>query len=321
MTDDVSPQSAKSIKDLLLRAVNVPPIAPKGGHSDTNVYSLGSGFPNYLFRISGTPDGFDLSDFLRRLKNSTVLTPVHLCDRNFGQPLLRGDIKHSDISFQIVSKIPGTSLHDIYFMHYEAALFRGVKPGGTGNDAIKAAEREATLYILKLLNKVPKESLVSFMQDVNYLTEHGIQADIQWGNILFNGDAPPEDQLKLIDVNYVGSSPDQPTEPILNNLSDIIKGRLLYNFKSKLHIQSQLMGTTEEGILETLESKLREAAEEAKLPKTREEAATKMPKERAAFCTLSNITTQLGSSITLGQSPDELKEMLCKITPPLQAHI
>lgn len=151
---------------------------PYASAAYTDVYEI-PGFPGYLLRDAHRR----FRNFKTRLKDTSALTPVFLCERNFGQPVL-----DSGESFQIVRKVEGTTLLALYQQDYDAAITAGL----SDNNANLSAQKT----ILKRLLELPDESFEGLVDQLRYLTEHVIAADPHYGNIVLDD----QKMLHYIDV-------------------------------------------------------------------------------------------------------------------------
>jgi hypothetical protein len=179
-----------TLQDILLRAVE----KPLARNNRTSVYELPAdafeGSDNYLLRARFSVRGIDELSRKRvldkALKTTTSLTPVTLgCGYHFSQPLLgaapveelrspTSTLKDS-VTMELVHKAHGTSL-----MHLQGELSR---------DAYE-----------NKLAELPDETYKTFLQEVLWLTDHGVSIEAGKGDHIYLEERSMPPTLTLIDV-------------------------------------------------------------------------------------------------------------------------
>lgn len=285
--------------------------------SNSRVYSIpDAGFSGYLLRVP-----FD-ARIQSALESSTALYPVHLCNKNVGQILLHSgtDLSFDEVhrGFQIVARIPGTSLQDLVW----AELARRK----TGAAPSVEQEGDARLEVLRMLTKLPARSFENLLNDLHYLTKEGIEADLNPGNLLLDGN-----RIRIIDVRCtptISLKSLHPPHPAYNNLHTLKRELFTIATNSRMtlsegedameHLCDRLYEAGEPeavALLKTLSDKLDAAAAATHFPRTAEEAIETINSKRVAFKTLERIDTKLGSELPLEATPRELVAMLKEIAP------
>ncbi len=273
-----------TIKELLLQAVEAEPYASSNNDiesiENSTIYSL-PGLDDYLLKL----DHISVEEFKKRLEETSSLYPVHLCGRNFGQALLRGD------GFEIISKVSGTSLDARFIDKYKSYLTKaGISEDDSSNrDLIIRKKEKAATSILKTLNKLPVESFVKLFENINYLTDKGIAADIHWGNILLDGKV-----LNLVDIHAHNKTS--------------LESYNSFEAVADFGLFSELSINEEHPLFDQLQAKLLAAQVVAKMPETGEDVGRRI--QNIQFKGVKKIRTEMGNNIPLDKTPLDLRLFL-----------
>ncbi len=271
----------ETIQNLLLAAHAEQPYASS---DKTSVYELPD-MPEFLLRVPKESQ----PSFQVRLMSTTSLYPVHLCAYNFGQPILsNGD--HIDI----VRKVEGESLERIYKTSYLSSFNRS-------SDSI-IAKHQAYQKTLSKLAELPVEAYEGLLHQLDYMTKHGIAADLHWENILLN---EKNHSLSTIDIH-----------PRNSEKNAVLRQEMLHGLNSMaatnraLFFSEHTVASTEANALEKrIKEKLDQAIHNTGITLSHEEINSHMPTDRAYFAQALDIRPNLGT-IALNDTPHAMRELI-----------
>jgi hypothetical protein len=271
----------ETLQDILLAAHAQQPYASS---NKTAVYELPD-MPEFLLRVPKEP----LESFRQRLQSTSSLYPVHLCARNFGQPILsNGD--HIDI----IRKVEGESLERIYNSGYHSSF-------NISFDSI-IAQHQGYKKVLSALATLPVEAYEDILKQVDYMNKKGIAADLHWGNLLLDS---KNAAIHIVDLHPHNQETNIITRKqaiqCLNQMA-VLEHVLFYNTHK---ITSPESSTLENAIHE----KLQRAIKNTGITLSHEEIEHNIPTDRAYFAQALDIRDNLGT-IALNNTPHAMRELI-----------
>ncbi len=271
----------ETIQNLLLAAHAEQPYA---SGDKTSVYELPD-MPEFLLRVPKESQ----QSFQARLLSTTALYPVHLCAHNFGQPILsNGD--HIDI----VRKVEGESLEHIYKSSYWASFNRS-------SDSI-IAKHQAYQKTLSKLAELPVEAYEGLLDQLDYMTKHGIAADMHWENMLLN---EKTHSLSIIDIHPLN----QETRPSNRRQLVHYMNQITAVKDSLFPIKHKIASPQAKALEDEIEQKLNQAIKNAGITLSHEEIERNMPESHAYFAQALDIRPNLGT-IAINDTPHAMRELI-----------
>ncbi len=262
----------EAIRDLFLDAAQQPALfsAPS-----TNLYSLAKyGLLHHLFRVKTAYDGKRKIPLEERLATTSTLTPVDLCDIDYGQ--LRLLLGRLEDGLQVVSYIPEQTLYD-----------------GFGKVDV--------IHYLKTLSSLSVANYAGMQLALDYLTQHDLASDLRPMNIT--------DTLKLLDINdHVRGNLDAAKRGWLiaaTHNFERVETELLHAARQELSLTKEV-----EKMVEAIAKKLRTAQEFTHFPENRDEVEKLIKKRGPVPSGLRVVDTKLGNALSLEAAPAQLRAMI-----------